>query len=203
MKRIRIIGRAKQPHFKELLFSEEEDGDTFIFSPDNKVLIVGYWGGKIRLWDVATGDKLTTLDGHLVSVEDLKFSPDHKTLMSIGGGNILLWDWEKVLANAGGDGQDRDSKVNLLTKEESTDTVLQFLEHSTQKPKTSDHVLWNGEIYLANEWYEHASGEFVKYLSAVDYEDGQNVTTSPSFHRQVFTRIGKIGKDVQDKDGYH
>ena len=202
MKRIRIIGRAKQPHFKELLFSEEEDGDTFIFSPDNKVLIVGYWGGKIRLWDVATGDKLTTLDGHSLFIEDLVFSPDRKTLMSVGDATILLWDWEKVLTNAGGDGQDRDSKVNLLTKEESTDTVLQFLEHSIQKPKVSDHVLWNGEIYLANEWYEFAYGEFVKYLSAVDYEGGQNVTTSPSFHRQVFTRIGKIGKDVQDKDGY-
>ncbi len=202
LKRIRMIGRAKQPHFKELLFSEEEDGDTFIFSPDNKVLIIGYWGGKIRLWDVATGDKLTTLDGHSLFIEDLVFSPDRKTLMSVGDATILLWDWEKVLANAGGDGQDGDSKVNLLTKEELTDTVLQFLEHSAQKPKISDHVLWNGEIYLANEWYEFAYGEFVKYLSAADYEGGQNVTTSPSFHRQLFARIGKIGKEVQDKDGY-
>ena len=204
-KRIRIIGRAKQPHFKELLFSEEEDGDTFIFSPDNTVLIIGYWGGKIRLWDVATGDKLTTLDGHSVSVEDLKFSPDHKTLMSVGGGNILLWDWDKVIRSAYVENQELEPNVNPATEEQSPENVLQILEQSAQKPKISDHVLWNGEIYLANEWYEEAFGELAKYLSAADYQDDadeQNVTTPPSFHRQLFARIGKIGKDVQDKDGF-
>ena len=56
---IRIIGSAKQPHFKELRFTEEENGETFIFSPDNTILIIGCWGGKIGLWDVATGKKLT------------------------------------------------------------------------------------------------------------------------------------------------
>lgn len=197
-KRIRIIGRAKQPHFKEL----PEDGETFIFSPDNKVLIIGYWGGKIRLWDVATGKKLTTLDGHSVVAQHLSFSPDNKTLMSVGGGTILFWDWDKVLRSARGADQELESEVNLTTEEQTTENVLQFLEHSTQKPKISDHVLWNGEIYLANEWFEFAYGEFVKYLSAADYQGGMNVTTPPSFHRQVFTRIGQIGKEVQDKDGY-
>ncbi len=201
-KRIRIIGRAKQPHFKELLFSEEEDGDTFIFSPDNKVLIVGYWGGKIRLWDVATGDKLITLDGHSVAVGDLIFLPDHKTLLSVGGGNILLWDWDQVIRNAYAENQELKPNVNPATEEQSPENVLQILEHSAQKPKISDHVLWNGEIYLANEWYEHAYGEFVKYLSAADYQRGQNVITPPSFHRHLFARIGKIGKDIEGKEGF-
>ncbi len=197
-KRIRIIGRAKQPHFKEL----PEDGETFIFSPDNKVLIIGYWGGKIRLWDVATGNKLTTLNGHSVVAQHLSFSPDNKTLMSVGGGTILFWDWDKVLRSARGADQELEPEVTLSTEEQTAENVLQFLEHSTQKPKISDHVLWNGEIYLANEWFEFAYAEFVKYLSAADYQGGMNVTTPPSFHRQLFTRIGKIGKDVQDKDGY-
>ena len=197
-KRIRIIGRAKQPHFKEL----PEDGETFIFSPDNKVLIIGYWGGKIRLWDVATGKKLSTLDGHSVVAQHLSFSPDNKTLMSVGGGTILFWDWEKVLNSTRGEDQEPEPEISLTTDEHSAKNVIQFLEHSTQKPKISDHVLWNGEIYLANEWFEFAYGEFVKYLSAADYQGGMNVATPPSFHRQLFTRIGKIGKDVQDKEGF-
>ncbi len=196
-KRIRIIGRAKTSHFKELLFTEEEDGDTFIFSPDNTVLVVGYWGGKIRLWDVATGEKLTMLDGHKLYVQHLAFSPDNKTLMSVGDGTILFWDWEKVLANARG-----DAKESEFDKEQSKENVLQFLEHSPQKPKTSKHILTNGEIYLANEWYDEALVQFKRYLSAADYRGDQNVTTPPRFHRQLFAKISKLGKDVQDKEGY-
>ena len=97
-KRIRMIGRAKQPHFKEI----PKDSEAFIFSPDNTILIAGYWGGPIRLWDVPTGDELTTLDAHLTVVQNLIFSPDNKTLVSVGDGTILLWDWDKVLASARG-----------------------------------------------------------------------------------------------------
>ena len=201
-KRIRMIGRAKQPHFKEYVYGYGEYNDTFIFSPDDTILIVGIQGGKIELWDVATGDKLTSLNGHSVGIEDLKFSPDNKTLMSVGGGNILFWDWEKVLANARGEDQERESEVNLFTEEKSTEPVLQFLEHSQQKPKTSDHILWKGEVYLANEWYDVAYQEFLKYLTAADFPSDQDVGTSPSFHRQLFARIGKVGKDVQDKEGF-
>ena len=68
--------------------------------------------------------------------------------------------------------------------------------------KTSDHVLWKGEIYLANEWFDVALEEFTKYLSAADFRIDQDVTTPPSFHRNLFARIGKIGKDVQDKEGF-
>ena len=99
-KRIRMIGRAKQPHFKEI----PKDSEAFIFSPDNTILIAGYWGGPIRLWDVPTGDELTTLDAHLTVVQNLIFSPDNKTLVSVGDGTILLWDWDEVLASARGRG---------------------------------------------------------------------------------------------------
>ena len=201
-KRIRMIGRAKQPHFKELLFSEEEDGETFIFSPDDTVLIIGHWGGKIGLWDVGTGKKLTTLDGHSVTVDKLLFSQDNKTLISVGGGFILFWDWDEILKNTRGEDQERDSDMSLSSKEQTKENVLQFLEYSPEKPKISDHILTKGEVYLANEWYDEALEQFTKNLSAADYNTEKIVTTLPSFHRQLFARIGQIGKEVQDKDGF-
>ena len=96
-KQIRLVGRAKQPHFKEV----PSGADTFwqvVFSPDNTVLILSLSGGGIQLRDVVTGDVLTTLEGHTASPGVLSFSPDGKTLVSAGyDGSILLWDWEEVL----------------------------------------------------------------------------------------------------------
>ena len=201
-KRIRMIGRARIPHCKEIAFGNKSSSHICIFSPDNTILIVGFWGGNIELWDVITGEILTTLDGHSVSVQDLSFSPDNKTLISVGVGTILFWDWEEVLSSARGKDQERGSKADLSTEEQTTENVMQFLEHSTQKPKISNHILTKGEVYLANEWYDEAYEEFTKYLSAADYRGDQNVTTHPGFHRQLFAKIGKVGKDVQDKEGF-
>lgn len=201
-KRIRIIGRAKQPHFKEIRFTEEENNETFIFSPDNTIMIIGCWGGKIGVWDVVTGNKLTTLDGHTVTVEKLLFSQDNKTLISIGGGFILFWDWDKIHKRARGEDQEHVSDRDISSKEQTKENVIQFLEHSPNKPKISDHILTKGEVYLANEWYGEALEQFTKNLSAADYNPEKTVTTLPSFHRQLFAKIGKIGKNVQDKDGF-
>ena len=47
----------------------------------------------IRLWDVATGEEITTFWGHPTDVQSLAFSPDN-TLLASGShdGTILLWD---------------------------------------------------------------------------------------------------------------
>ena len=206
-KRLRLIGSTKQIALKEIVSYPREYYDTFIFSPDDSILIIGIGGGKIELWDVAIGDKLLSLDGHTVSVEDLEFSPDNKTLMSVGGGNILLWDWDKVLTSARAKDKEDVSEQVFPIEAETPENVLQFLEHSQQLSnislaKTSDHILWMGEVYLANEWFDAALEEFTKYLTAADYPGDRDVTTPPSFHRKLFARIGKVGKDVQDIEGF-
>ena len=95
-KQIRLIGRPNRPHFKEV----SAGAYTFwqaVFSPDNTVLILSIIGGGIQLRDVATGEVLTTLEGHTASPYVFSFSPDGKTLVSAGyDGSILLWDWEEV-----------------------------------------------------------------------------------------------------------
>ena len=47
----------------------------------------------IRLWEVATGEEITTFWGHPTDVQSLAFSPDN-TLLASGrhDGTILLWD---------------------------------------------------------------------------------------------------------------
>ena len=71
------------------------------FSPCGKYLASGTWWQRekgmekmtIRLWEVATGEEITTFWGHPTDVQSLAFSPDN-TLLASGSHDctILLWD---------------------------------------------------------------------------------------------------------------
>ena len=92
--RIRVMGSNKLSRLQEISHGVA----TLVFSPDDTVLVSGLLNGGIELWDVGSGDKLRTLDGHAEPVGTLVFSPDGKTLVSTGqDGTILVWDWEEVL----------------------------------------------------------------------------------------------------------
>ena len=74
---------------------------VLVFSPDNTMLVIGLYGGKIELWNLETDDRPIILDGHTEVVQTLVFSPDGKTLVSTGNdGTILLWDWDEVLKSS-------------------------------------------------------------------------------------------------------
>ncbi|MDE0399855.1 MAG: sigma-70 family RNA polymerase sigma factor [Candidatus Poribacteria bacterium] len=93
-RKIRLLGSRKQTRLKEVPCSSK----SLAFSPDNTVLVAGLINADIELWDLTTGEKITTLNGHTQPVETLVFSPDRKTLVSTGqDGTILLWDWNKIL----------------------------------------------------------------------------------------------------------
>ena len=93
-KRTRLLGSHKQSRLKEILHGVE----TLVFSPDSTMFVTGLRNGGIELWNLATGDKLRTLDGHSAPVGTLVFSPDGKTLVSTGqDGTILVWDWEEAI----------------------------------------------------------------------------------------------------------
>ena len=48
--------------------------------------------GSIRLWNTARGECRATLPGHLTEATDVAFSPDGRTLASVGRGESLkLW----------------------------------------------------------------------------------------------------------------
>ena len=90
----RLFSSREQNQLKEI----SHGAASLVFSPDNSVLIIGLRSGKIELWELATGEKLSTLDGHIAPVGTLIFSPDGKTLVSTGqDGTILVWDWDEVV----------------------------------------------------------------------------------------------------------
>lgn len=75
-------------------FVDEGTGqiDAVAFSPDGKYILSGSMDGKIRLWDVHTGEKLRQFVGHSDEVASVAFSPDGKRVLSGGDASTRLWD---------------------------------------------------------------------------------------------------------------
>ena len=92
--KIRLLGNSKQPPLKEA----PRGAESLAFSPDDTVLLAGLRNGGIELFDLTTGEKITTLKGHTATVETLVFSHDGETLVSTGqDGTILVWDWNEAV----------------------------------------------------------------------------------------------------------
>src|SRR5262245_61662047 len=63
------------------------------FSPDGKTLASASFDKTVKLWEVATGKELATLQGHTAVVWSVSFSPGGKTLTSASGDKtVKLWE---------------------------------------------------------------------------------------------------------------
>ena len=76
------------------VFAETLSGvGSVAFTPDGERLATGDFNGKVRLWRVADGKQLLTLEGHRSWIWSVSFSPDGQTIVSGGEDSaIRLWD---------------------------------------------------------------------------------------------------------------
>ena len=116
--------------------------NTLDFSSDGKTLVSrskykltqddGYTlfsGGPIEIWDVETGEQLTSLP---MRVSEVIFSDNGKTLAIIGNGGVSVWD----VASRQEIGVFNDAKKAVFSGDGKT---LCIIEHA---PNTMSYVLW-------------------------------------------------------------
>jgi WD40 repeat protein len=67
--------------------------ESVAFSPDSNALASGSDDGTVRVWDVTTGDLLTTLEGHTDIVWSVAFNPVDGRVLASGSrdGTVRLW----------------------------------------------------------------------------------------------------------------
>src|SRR5205807_8233505 len=110
---------------------------SIAFAPDDKTL-VSQSGGRIQLWDVATGNGLLNRPGHYAQVYSVVFAPDGKVLASasISDGDPTIWLWDsatgKALHRLEGEkpSVSRDGKLLLSV---GGDGILRFWDRSSSK----------------------------------------------------------------------
>ncbi|XP_064022038.1 WD repeat and SOCS box-containing protein 1 isoform X2 [Pogoniulus pusillus] len=68
----------------------------FKFGQDQLLLATGLNNGRIKIWDVYTGNMMKVLRGHQNWVYACAFSPDSSILCSVGASKaVFLWDMDK------------------------------------------------------------------------------------------------------------
>jgi WD40 repeat protein len=72
--------------------------EVLVFSPDGRRFYASGKSGRIRVWDVASGQIIRTLAGHFGGTAVLDFSPDGRRMLTAGGDcTALVWDATRLV----------------------------------------------------------------------------------------------------------
>ncbi|NER20383.1 MAG: hypothetical protein F6J96_06610 [Symploca sp. SIO1C2] len=166
------------------------------FSPDGKTLASGSSDKTIKLWDVETGEEITTLSGHDDSVRSISFSPNGKTLASGSSDyTIKLWDvetGEEITSLPGGSWNidvsfNPDGKILASTYNKDFTIKLWDVETGEEIASLPGHDDYVQSISFSPNGKTLASGSSDKTIKLWDVETGEEITSLPGHDDSVWS----------------
>jgi WD40 repeat protein/serine/threonine protein kinase len=181
------------------------------FSPDGKTLATtwhvpdpkaGSFVGEIKLREAATGRELAVLRGHRSLVTAVAFSPDGKTLASIGSdGTMRLWDVTAGRQRAVLQGPSRWGRSVAFSPDGKT-LAAAWLTEVTQGKERGELQVWDatpGHERIALRWPVWPVG----LLDAVAFSpDGTVLASSDRDGARLWDpATGRLRTSLSDDDG--
>ena len=174
---------AERNSSQPVTLQHESGVESVAFSLDGTTLATGSNDNLIHLWDVATGDRLSTLTGHEDGIVSVSFSPDRKRLLSSSvDQTVRLWDagtGQTLIVFRPSDDEDPNvSKVARLISDSRS-----ILMVSTDGPVSNPHFAQNGSSVIATSGnsirsWDSLTGAELKVL-VDDIEGHSHLALSP------------------------
>ncbi|AFZ25055.1 WD40 repeat-containing protein [Cylindrospermum stagnale PCC 7417] len=160
------------------------DGKTIASSGDGRHPAVR--NGTIKLWDLATGQQISSLSGNSQKVNVVSFSPDGKTLVS-GGDDSTIKVWNLATSKQIRTLKGHSDSIHALAISPDGKTLVSGSDDSTSKVwnlatgkqirTLPGHSFWVRSVAISPDGVTFASGSFDKTIKIWNISKGQEIIT--------------------------
>lgn len=177
---------AYTPGTRHLLLGHADEVWGVDFSPDGRQAVSSSEDSTIRLWDVATGTELRTLDGHTDGVDRVVWSHDGRYLLSGAlDGTVRLWDAASgaelrvFVGHTDGVRSVAFSPDDQYAVSVSDDTTVRLWDVATGRElrQFTGHTARTGAVVFSPDGATIFSGSFDRTIRAWDVASGREVAT--------------------------
>jgi WD40 repeat protein len=145
----------------------------------------------VRLWDVATGKSLPTLEGHPTDVHAIAFSRDGKQLASASyDGTVKVWDAAALQALEDDTAEDRTAGIDAITFSPDGKQLALGLEDMTVQ-------IWDAATCDTL----HVLDPHLNWINAVAFSPDGKQLASASYHTVRLLDVA-TGATLQTLEGY-
>ncbi|MBC1305385.1 serine/threonine-protein kinase [Trichormus variabilis] len=177
--------------------SDENAFVSLAISPNGQIIASCGSDRSIKIWQLATGEDISTLNGHSRKVNAVVFSPDGKTLVSGSDDNtIKIWNLKtgQVIRTITG----HSDAVHTLAISPNGKTLVSGSDDNTVKVwnlntgrlinTLTGHTFWVRSVAISPDGVNIASGSFDKTVKIWNLETG-NLTHTLAGNGETVTSI--------------